>query len=116
MESGCIVRVIRDFLTTTDGELCVTAGEYLQASAIAPLQCSREVKTFSLKVIDRVDRHWVRCRKSRGLEGSVPSSHVTEATEIGQLAEGTEIFLAVSNFDAQQEGDLALKRGEREEY
>ena len=30
MEAGVIVRVIKDFLTTTEGELCVAAGEYLQ--------------------------------------------------------------------------------------
>ena len=30
MEAGVIVRVIKDFLTTTEGELCVAAGEILQ--------------------------------------------------------------------------------------
>ncbi len=30
MEPGTVVRVIKDFLTTTEGELCMTAGEYLQ--------------------------------------------------------------------------------------
>jgi len=30
MEDGCIVRVIKDFLTINEGELCVTKGEYLQ--------------------------------------------------------------------------------------
>ena len=30
MESGTVVRVIRDFLTTTEGELCINAGEFLQ--------------------------------------------------------------------------------------
>ena len=30
MEAGVLVRVIKDFLTTTEGELCVAAGEILQ--------------------------------------------------------------------------------------
>ena len=36
MEAGVIVRVIKDFLTTTEGELCVAAGEILQVRS-----CSR---------------------------------------------------------------------------
>ena len=32
MEAGVIVRVIKDFLTTTEGELCVAAGEILQVA------------------------------------------------------------------------------------
>lgn len=30
MDEGCIVRVIKDFLTINEGELCVTKGEFLQ--------------------------------------------------------------------------------------
>jgi len=30
MEDGCIGRVIKDFLTINEGELCVTKGEHLQ--------------------------------------------------------------------------------------
>ena len=30
MDDGCIVRVIKDFLTINEGELCVTKGEFLQ--------------------------------------------------------------------------------------
>jgi len=30
MEAGAVVRVLKDFFTTADGELCVPAGDYLQ--------------------------------------------------------------------------------------
>ncbi len=30
MEPGTVVRVIKDFLTTTEGELCMSSGEFLQ--------------------------------------------------------------------------------------
>ncbi len=91
MEAGSVVRVIRDFLTTSDGELCMAAGEFLQ-------------------VVEKVDRHWVRCR-SDTREGLIPGSNVAEVTGIGKLDAGQDVYVVSSDFEGEQEGDLALKRG-----
>ncbi len=57
-----------------------------------------------------MDRHWVRCR-SETREGSIPCSHVSEATGIGRLSDGQDVFVVSSDFDGEQAGDLALRRG-----
>ena len=49
---GQVVRTIRDFLTTKDGELCVNRDEYLQVSLryyiIKVQQGKRRLATFSI--------------------------------------------------------------------
>jgi len=67
MEVGVVVRVIRDFLTTNDGELCVSSGEYLQ-------------------VVQNVDRYWVECKLDLR-QGLLPSANVTPV-EIPPLQDG----------------------------
>ena len=48
---GQVIRTIRDFLTTKDGELCVNRDEYLQVNIkyhIITVQQENKVATFSL--------------------------------------------------------------------
>ena len=52
----------------------------------------------------------MRCR-SQTREGRVPSANVTEAP-VGRLKVGERLFVAASDFLAEQEGDLGLARGQ----
>ena len=94
MEAGVIVRVIRDFLTTAEGELCVAAGDVLQ-------------------VLEVVDKIWLRCATGGPAgrrEGAVPSANLTPV-DVGVHAAGTRIFVADSEFRPEEAGDLHLARG-----
>lgn len=117
IEPGSIVRVIRDFLTTSEGELCINSGEIIQVrrdqcpmnliskSNLALFSCA----LLHFQVEEVIDRHWLLCR-TQTRSGSIPSSHVTEV-DIGHVDYGSKIFVANSNFDGEQEGDLTLARG-----
>ena len=95
MEAGCIVRVIKDFLTTSEGELCITVGEVLQ-------------------VVEVVDKLWVRCAVGGDgegrREGNIPSCNVAPV-DVGMHGEGTRIFVAADEFNPEERGDLKLSRG-----
>ena len=94
MEPFTVVRVIKDFLTTTEGELSVTKGSTLQVLSI-------------------VDRHWVKCLFLEGRVGNVPSAHVTQHINIPkQLTSDQKLFWAINDFKAEEDGDLGLKRGD----
>ncbi|XP_023347442.1 uncharacterized protein LOC111716237 [Eurytemora carolleeae] len=56
MEAGALVRVLKDFLTTNDGELCVTKGEYLQVTHV-------------------LDKFWVECNIDLR-SGYVPAANI----------------------------------------
>jgi hypothetical protein len=95
MDAGCLVRVIRDFFTTTDGELSISAGEVLQ-------------------IVEVVDKIWVRCvtgQSSQSREGTVPSANVT-SVNVGMHEEGTRIFVAASEFNPEEKGDIHLAKGQ----
>ena len=110
-----MVRVIRDFLTLNDGELSVIKDEILQ-------------------IVQVVDRHWVRCQNVRDV-GLVPSSNICPIGikmiqfdftkkyfifisffEIDNLPHAIEkghaILVAESNFNAENEGDLSIQKGD----
>eukprot|EP00092_Neocalanus_flemingeri_P047053 GFUD01053191.1.p1 GENE.GFUD01053191.1~~GFUD01053191.1.p1 ORF type:complete len:171 (-),score=27.88 GFUD01053191.1:65-577(-) len=91
MEVGVLVRVIRDFLTTNDGELCVSSGEYLQ-------------------VVQNIDRYWVECKLDLR-QGLLPSANVTPV-EILPLQNGQKICVVRSEYFAQHPGDMALRKGD----
>ena len=73
------------------GELCVVKDEYLQVKEV-------------------VDRHWARCQTEHRV-GLVPMSHVTSVDGIPKLEEGQALYLAVSDFHPDHQGDIRLKRG-----
>ena len=73
------------------GELCVVKDEYLQVKEV-------------------VDRHWARCQTEHRV-GLVPMSHVTSVDGIPKLEEGQALYLAVSDFIPDHQGDIRLKRG-----
>ena len=113
MEPGTIARVIKDFLTTNEGELCINKDEYVQV--IQRLTASHVVEfylenPFKFQVIEVVDRHWARCRTHGPREGTLPSSHISPE-EIGTFEQGVRIFVATNDFVPEQEGDLGLVRG-----
>lgn len=62
-----------------------------------------------LKVVERVDRIWVRCR-TQTREGTIPSANVTEV-QLERLRQGERVFVVNSDFQAEQDGDLNLDRG-----
>ncbi len=62
-------------------------------------------------MVDRVDRHWVRCR-GESRSGLIPSSNVSEVSGIGRLRDGQDILVAVNDFEGEQDGDLTLRRGQ----
>ncbi len=79
MEVGTIVRVIRDFLTLNEGELCVVKGEILQ-------------------VIEVIDRHWVRCQNVRDT-GLVPKSNIHLVENLPQnLEPGHHLIVCDTDF------------------
>ena len=84
------MRVIKDFFTTVDVELCVAQDEYLQ-------------------VLEVVDRIWVRCQTEHKI-GLVPSAHLTSVDGIPYLTVDQSLFLSISDWDAERKGDIALKR------
>jgi len=85
------VRVIRDFLTTNDGELCVSSGEYLQ-------------------VLHNVDRYWVECKLDLR-QGLLPSANVTPV-KVPPLQDGQQICIVRSEYHTQHPGDMSLKKGD----
>eukprot|EP00094_Tigriopus_californicus_P005635 TCALIF_05432-PA protein Name:"Similar to DNMBP Dynamin-binding protein (Homo sapiens)" AED:0.05 eAED:0.05 QI:0/0.53/0.43/1/0.8/0.87/16/1294/2068 len=90
MKPGDVARVIRDFLTTQEDELCLVAGDYVQ-------------------IVSMLDRHWALGRHNLR-QGRIPTSHITPE-DIGQLPDHTRLFVASSTFEPEQEGDLALTPG-----
>ena len=85
------MRTIKDFFTTSEGELCVNKNEYLQ-------------------VLEKVDRHWLKCRTEHRI-GLLPASHITLVDGIPKLSEQQSLFLAISDFEPERSGDLQFKRG-----
>ena len=94
MASDSVSRVTRDFLSTTPGELCVSRDDIVLVKS-------------------KVDRLWSVCRLlPNGPEGLVPSGNLIEM-DPPPVAPGQVLFVAVSDFAAQQEGDLIMKKGSR---
>ena len=67
-------------------------------------------KFHSLQVLENVDRHWVKCQTEHR-EGLIPTSHVTPVEGIPKLEDGQSLFMAISDFNPEADGDLHLKRG-----
>ena len=59
-----------------------------------------------------IDKIWLRCATGGGggREGTLPSANVAPV-EVGMHGEGTRIFVADSEFQPEEEGDLHLARG-----
>lgn len=92
MASDSVAKVLRDFLTTTPGELCVSRDDFVL-------------------VVSKVDRLWCKCRLlPNGSEGLVPSGNLHEM-DPPPVAPGQVLFLAVSDFSGQQDGDLIMRKG-----
>ncbi len=88
-----MVKVIKDFFTFADEELCVEKDEVLQ-------------------VIEVVDRHWVKCQGSRG-QGRVPTANVIVKDDVPcDLEDGHYVMVADVHFNAERDGDLSLRRGD----
>ncbi|XP_059488491.1 dynamin-binding protein-like [Neocloeon triangulifer] len=88
-----VSRVVKDFLTTTPDELCVSKGDIVL-------------------VISKSDRIWCECRLLPGdQQGRVPLGHLSELqppfVEVGQV-----LFVTVSDFVGQQTGDLTIFKGD----
>jgi len=92
MEAGVVVRVIKDFLTTTDGELCVAKGTILQ-------------------VVELEDRYWVQCTCETAL-GRLPTAHITPVDNIPALTATQKIYVVVTDFSGGDPGTLQLRRGD----
>ena len=59
-----------------------------------------------------MDKIWLRCATGGcGREGTIPSANVAPVVEIGMHGDGTRIFVADSEFQPEEEGDLRLARG-----
>lgn len=92
MDVGSVVRVIRDFLTLNEGELCVVKDEVLQ-------------------VIEVIDRHWVKCQSVRG-KGLVPKSNIHSVENVPcSLEAGHSLLVCDSNFTSETDGDLSIFKG-----
>ena len=120
---GQVVRTIRDFLTTKDGELCVNRDEYLQVNLkyyIINVQQGKQISYIFpqlllfhieyFQVIRKIDRHWVKC-KIESREGLIPSSHITEVENIPRLSKNQHIFVSTSDYSAEEEGQLYFRHG-----
>ena len=120
---GQIVRTIKDFLTTKDGELCVNQDEYLQVRNWNSIYSNSAIKEYikysfdlpisfllATQVIEKVDRHWVKCRmESR--EGLIPSSHITQVENIPKISQNQCIFKSTRDHPAQGNGQISFKKG-----
>lgn len=92
MDVGSVVRVIRDFLTLNEGELCVVKDEVLQ-------------------VIEVIDRHWVKCQGVRD-KGLVPKSNIHSVESVPcSLEPGHSLLVCDNNFTSETDGDLSIFKG-----
>ena len=91
MDQGALTKVLRDFLTTVDGELSLNKGEYF-------LVCSV------------IDKHWCY-GESRGRSGKFPSRHLHKV-EVPQIHDSETLFVSTAGFPGQQDGDLSFSQGE----
>ncbi|XP_076245277.1 rho guanine nucleotide exchange factor 37 isoform X2 [Calliopsis andreniformis] len=91
MEPGILTKVLYDFFTTVDGELCLHKGEYFLVYSV-------------------IDKHWCY-GESRGRTGKFPSSHLHKV-EIPHLQGLQTLFVSIAAFSGQQDGDLSFSEGE----
>ena len=92
MEIGSIVRVIRDFLTLNEGEVCV-------------------VKDETLQIVEVIDRHWVKCQSIRDC-GLVPKSNIHAVENVPHSLEfGHTLLVCDSDFISETDGDLTISKG-----
>ncbi|OAD59449.1 Dynamin-binding protein [Eufriesea mexicana] len=91
MEPGTLTKVLFDFLTVADGELCLHKGEYFLVYSV-------------------IDKHWCY-GESRGRTGKFPSSHLHKV-EIPTLHDSQTLFVSTVDFQGQQDGDLSFSKGE----
>ena len=67
---------------------------------------------FTTQVIEKVDRHWVRCRmESR--EGLIPSSHITQVENFPKISQSQYIFKSTTDYPAQGNGQISFKKGKQ---
>ncbi|KAG8238200.1 hypothetical protein J437_LFUL018083 [Ladona fulva] len=90
MEEGTIGKAVRDFLTTSEGELFLNEGDIVQITKIK-------------------DMHWCY-GYSAGKEGLIPTNYIMEI-EIPIIGENQELFASLADFLPQQAGDLSFARG-----
>ncbi|XP_046405792.1 dynamin-binding protein-like isoform X2 [Ischnura elegans] len=91
MEEGSLAKVINDFLSTNEGELCLTKGDIVQ-------------------IIKKEDMHWCYgC--SAGKQGLIHTNYLMELDD-PVLEDGQELFVSLADFQAQQADDLFFKKGE----
>ncbi|EZA54401.1 hypothetical protein DMN91_001710 [Ooceraea biroi] len=91
MEPGTLARVLHDFLTTVDGELSLSKGNYFLIHEI-------------------IDKHWC-FGQSQDRVGKFPLSHLHK-TEVPQLGDTERLFVAVADFVGQERDDLCFAQGE----
>ncbi|XP_046555696.1 LOW QUALITY PROTEIN: dynamin-binding protein-like [Haliotis rubra] len=88
---GQHVRVLYDFETSKKGEITLLTGDIIQITEV-------------------VDDNWLRGRLN-GAEGIFPSNFV-ESITLPSLQPGQKIFAGVDEFQAGQDGDLGINRGD----
>ena len=66
--------------------------------------------TFRLKVVEKVDRHWVKCRRV-DREGLLPASHITQVENIPKLSDNQRIFISLNDCSADRGGCLSFTKG-----
>ncbi|XP_029165021.1 dynamin-binding protein-like [Nylanderia fulva] len=91
MEPGTLAKVLHDFLTTVDGELSLSQGQYFLIHEV-------------------VDKHWC-LGQSQDRVGKFPTSHLHKV-ELPRFDETERVFVAVADFPGQETGDLSFARGE----
>ena len=106
--------MLQDFLTTNDGELCVSVGEILQVRETAlssPTSTQSTKLTFNvLQILSVVDKFWVECRLDQR-EGSVPAANIAPVSLTGLLQPEEVICVARSGHIAQSIQQLNLRKG-----
>lgn len=91
MVEGYLVKAVYDFQTNLEGELSLQVGQIIL-------------------VTNRIDKHWLQ-GISDERQGSFPSSFVMEI-KVPVIAPNEKLFAATDKFDAQEDGDLSLERGD----
>ncbi|KAK0082994.1 hypothetical protein PV325_009538 [Microctonus aethiopoides] len=91
MESGLLTKVIHDFLTTVDGELCLSKGEYFLIHNV-------------------IDKHWCY-GESYEKKGKFPTNYLHKI-DIPNMKDSEKLFISIAAFRGEQNGDLIFGKGE----
>ncbi|OXU22019.1 hypothetical protein TSAR_006757 [Trichomalopsis sarcophagae] len=91
MESGTLARVLRDFLTTTDGEISLHKGDFFLVHKV-------------------VDKLWCYGQSHNRL-GKFPV-HSLHKVDVPPVNDNESLFISIAPFRGEQPGDLSFSQGE----